>query len=378
MCGGTQSGVTSVAFHVDQLFARVPGGIGTYVRELLPALTAADDSLEITPFHSRWRRPPPEDLASLHPVQLQRGIRGLYPSWNAVGRPSLPRRLAALDILHLPSPVAVPPAGSSQRVVVTVHDLAFRLLPRLYPAAWRTLYRTGLRRAARRADAIIAISSRTAADLVRMARVDPARIHVIPLAASLPARPDDPEPALRRLRIPRPYVLFVGTLEPRKNLVRLIRAYRRTAVRLPHALVLTGPLGWHSQRLHREVAVPGPGRVILTGPVPEADLDALYRGAEAFCYPSLYEGFGLPVLEAMARGVPTITSSASSLPEIAGRAAVIVEPRSVRDLSAALERILTDGDEAVRLATMGRERAAEFSWRRTARMTIDVYDKVRA
>jgi alpha-1,3-rhamnosyl/mannosyltransferase len=126
------------------------------------------------------------------------------------------------------------------------------------------------------------------------------------------------------------------------------------------------------------VAVPGPGRVILTGPVPEADLDALYRGAEAFCYPSLYEGFGLPVLEAMARGVPTITSSASSLPEIAGRAAVIVEPRSVRDLSAALERILTDGDEAVRLATMGRERAAEFSWRRTARMTIDVYDKVRA
>jgi alpha-1,3-rhamnosyl/mannosyltransferase len=111
--------------------------------------------------------------------------------------------------------------------------------------------------------------------------------------------------------------------------------------------------------------------------VPEADLDALYRGAEAFCYPSLYEGFGLPVLEAMARGVPTITSSASSLPEVAGRAAVTVDPRSVRDLSAALERVLTDGDEATRLGMMGRDRAAEFSWHRTARMTIDVYRKVR-
>jgi glycosyltransferase involved in cell wall biosynthesis len=364
--------VTSVAVHADQLFARVPGGIGTYVRELLPALVAAEPTLEVTAFHARWGRPLPPGLARFHPVELPRGIRALYPSWNAVGRPALPRGLAGLDVLHLPSPVAVPPAGPGQRLVVTVHDLAFRLFPGLYPPAWRSLYRAGLRRAVRRADAVIAISRNTATDLVRLTRIDPGRLHVVPLAVSVP--PDvDPEPALRRLKVPRPYVLFAGTLEPRKNLVRLIRAYRRAALRVPHALVLAGPLGWRSHRVHRELAVAGPGRIVVTGRVRAEDLDALYRGADAFCYPSLYEGFGLPVLEAMARGVPTITSATSSLPEVAGDAAITVEPRSVRALASALERLLTDREEAERLGTMGAERAGRFTWDRTARMTIEVY-----
>lgn len=368
--------MTSVAFHADQLFFRVPGGIGTYVRELLPAI-AADPSFEVTAFHARFGRPPPPELAPFDPVDLGRGIRILYPAWNALGRPALPRRLAGLDVVHAPSPVAVPSVGRDQALVVTVHDLAFRLFPSMYPPAWRTLFRAGLRRAGRRADAIIAISRHTATDLVRLARVDPRRVHVVPLAAALPSDPTDPEPALERLKIPRPYVLFAGTLEPRKNLVRLVRAYRRAALRIPHALVVAGPLGWRAQRLHRELAVPGSGRVVLTGRVRAGDLDALYRGADAFCYPSLYEGFGLPVLEAMARGVPTITSTAASLPEVAGEAALTVDPRSVRDLAEALERVLTDPDEADRLRAMGRDRAARFSWERTARMTRDVYEGVR-
>jgi glycosyltransferase involved in cell wall biosynthesis len=298
--------------------------------------------------------------------------------WGLTGRPSLPPAVASPDVLHTPSPVAVPPPGRRQGLVVTVHDLAFRTIPAAFPSIpWASLFRLGLRRTVRLADAIIVPSRHTALDLARLTRADPARIHAIPQGVSPPGPAEDPEPALRRLKIPRPYLLFVGTLEPRKNLIRLIRAYRRAALSIPHALVLVGPLGWRSDRLNRELAVPGRGQVLLTGHVPRPDLDALYRGADAFCYPSLYEGFGLPVVEAMARGVPVVTSAASSLPEVAGDAALLVEPRSVRDLTGAIERILTDREEADRLRSMGRDRASRFTWERTARMTLDVYREVR-
>jgi glycosyltransferase involved in cell wall biosynthesis len=366
--------VTSVALHADQLFYRVPGGIGTYVRELLPALREADPGLGVTLFHSRFDTEPPPEADNYHRVELGRSFRALYPSWNAVGRPPLPPTVSGMDVLHAPSSVAVPPPGPGQRLVVTVHDLAFRLYPSLFPAVWRTLFRTGLRRAVRRADAIIAVSRNTARDLARYTAVEPGRIHVVPLAPSLPRSEDDPGPVLDRLRIPRPYLLFVGTLEPRKNLVRLVRAYRRAAVRVPHALVLAGPVGWRSTRLHRELAVPGPGRIALTGRVSRDELDALYRGADAFCYPSLYEGFGLPVVDAMARGIPTVVANAASLPEVTGDAAIRVEPRSVRQLAAAIQRLLEDRSEAARLAEAGRERAALFSWSQTARKTLAVYE----
>lgn len=367
--------MTSVALLTDQLFAAVPGGIGAYVRGLIPALREADPTLDLTVFHARHGSADPvPELDGIPRVELARGIRSLYPSWNLVGRPPLPASLSAAGVLHAPSPVAIPPAAPGQRLVVTVHDLAFRLYPSLFPPAWRAVYRAGLRRAVRHADAIVAISRHTARDLARHARVDPARIHVIPLAASLPETAADPGAVLARLKVPRPYLLFVGTLEPRKNLVRLVRAYRQAAVRLPHALVLAGPAGWRTQRLHRELSLRGPGRIMLTGRVAAEDLDALYRGADAFCYPSLYEGFGLPVLEALSRGVPTVVADSSSLPEVAGDAALRANPRSVRALAGAIERVLTDRGEAARLAAAGRERAALFSWDQTARMTIRAYE----
>jgi glycosyltransferase involved in cell wall biosynthesis len=368
--------LTSVAFHADQLFYRIPGGIGNYIRDLLPQLTAADPSLDLTVFHARFDSPVPPELAAFRRVELDRNIRTLYPSWNLLGTPPLPPPVAELDVVHAPSVVAVPPAGPEQRLVVTVHDLAFRVFPSLFPPAWRAMFRTGLRRAARRADAIIAVSRSTATDLVRLARVDPAKLHVVPLAPSLPAWDSDPEAVLDRLRIPRPYLLFVGTMEPRKNLVRLIRAYRRAAVRFPHAMVLAGPLGWRSKRLHRELALPGPGRIVATGSVPPDVLDALYRGADAFAYPSLYEGFGLPVLEAMSRGVPTLVADAASLPEIAGDAALRVNPRSVRSITDGIQRLIGDREQAEQLSAAGRARAELFSWEQTARMTLKVYEQL--
>jgi glycosyltransferase involved in cell wall biosynthesis len=367
--------VTSLAFLVDQMFAPAPGGMGTYVRELLPALAAADPKLEITLFHSRFERPSSEEWLGTYPnVELAQGIRRLYPSWAVARRPALPRELGALDLVHSPVSVAVPPAGPGQRTVVTVHDLAFIVYPDLYPRQWRLMYRAGLARAIRSADAIITVSRHTAEDLVRRTRADRRKIHVVPLAASLPSSHSDVGEALARLKVRTPYVLFAGTLEPRKNLVRLVRAYRRVAGRgAPHSLVLAGPMGWRPQALMREISMEGPGQIFMTGFTSPEDLDALYRGADVFVYPSLYEGFGLPVLEAMARGTPCVVSTSSSLPEIAGEAAVPVDPRSVAGLAEAMQRVIEDGELAIRLRVAGLSRAPAYSWEETARLTLEVY-----
>jgi glycosyltransferase involved in cell wall biosynthesis len=371
--------VITIAFHADQVFYDAPGGIGTYVRELAQALAAAEGAPAITLFHAAFPSRRGEPWMARFPIrELPHGIRRLYPEWAALGRPALPEELGELDLLHAPSPAAVPPPGPHQRLVVTVHDLAFRVYPRFFPPAWRTLFRAGVRRAARQADAILTVSENTARDLVRYTRADPNRVHVIPLAASLPNAGDSVDDVLDRLKIPRPYLLFVGVLEPRKNLVRLVRAYRRALVAagLRHSLVLAGPMGWHARSILREVAMTGPGDAVLTGRVGPRELDALYRGASAFAYPSLYEGFGLPVLEAMARGVPSVVSAVSSLPEVAGDAALLVDPRSTAQLADAIERVLADDDLAARLSAAGRARAAAFSWERTARLTLQAYEKV--
>jgi glycosyltransferase involved in cell wall biosynthesis len=261
--------------------------------------------------------------------------------------------------------------------VITVHDVAFLVFPGAFPAAWRLMYRAALRRAVRTADAIITPSRHTAEDLVRRTRLSPSRVHVTPLAATPPDEPADPDEVLARLKVPRPYLLFVGTLEPRKNLVRLVRAYRRLAARgAPHRLVLAGPIGWQPQRLLREVAVEGPGEVLMVGRVGPKELDGLYRAADAFIYPSLYEGFGLPVLEAMSRGLPCIVSTSSSLPEVAGEAALPVDPRSEAGLADAMERVTTDPELAGRLRDAAIARASRFSWDETARLTLEVYKGV--
>jgi glycosyltransferase involved in cell wall biosynthesis len=372
--------VTSVAFHVDQLWFQAPGGIGTYVRNLVPALARRDPSLDLKLFHARFGldAPQPERwIRDFWMEELDGSIRSLYPRWDLLGRPPLPPSLRSTDVVHASNHAAIPPAGPGQKLVVTVHDLAFERFPSLFPRAWRLLYRLGLRAAVRRADAIVTPSRNTAEDLVSRTKIDPARLHVVPLASSLEAGTLEVAEVLARLKIRGPYVLFAGTLEPRKNLVRLVRAYRRVAATgAPHVLVLAGAMGWHHEALMREIVLPGAGEIVLTGLLAQEDLDALYRGASAFAYPSLYEGFGLPVVEAMARGVPTVTSNTSSVPEVSGDAALGVDPRSVPEIAEALERVLTDRDLAEHLAAAGRARAERFSWDETARRTLEVYEEV--
>jgi glycosyltransferase involved in cell wall biosynthesis len=371
--------VTSVAFHVDQLWFSAPGGIGTYVRELILAMERVDDPRALTLFRTRSTtgEPTPEWLGERRVAELPGTLRWLYPRWDLTARPPLPLPLSACEIVHATNPAAVPPAGPAQRLVVTVHDLAFEHFPELFPRRWRWLYRAGLKATVNRADAILTPSQATADDLLSRTSADPAKVHVIPLAASLPETEADPLPILRRKGIERPYVLFVGTLEPRKNLALLVRAYRdAVATGLPHSLVLAGPVGWQSGELEAEIAKAGPGMILRTGALDGGELDAVYRGAAAFVYPSLSEGFGLPVVEAMARGVPTIASDASSIPEVAGTAAYLVDASSQKDLAVAIERVLVDEALAADMRRDGPKQAATFSWDETARSTIAVYRKL--
>ena len=367
-----------VAAHVDQLFFSVPGGVGTYIRNLVPALAGREPSLEVTLFHARFEtpRPPEPSTDGFAEVELDASIRSLYPRWNLTGRPSLPASIRSADLVHAMSGSAVPPAAEGQRLVVTVHDLAFDRYPGLFPRAWRAMYRLGLRAAVRRADAIVTPSRTTAEDILSRTKVDPGKLHVVPEAAALPPSDVDVGETLSRLKVRPPYVLFVGTIEPRKNLVRLVRAYRRVAATgVPHTMVLAGPLGWHHESLLRELALEGPGEIVMTGALAPGELDAVYRAAEAFVYPSVYEGFGLPVLEAMSRGVPVVASTTSSLPEVTGDAALGVNPRSVREIAAAIASLVGDVALAERLAEAGRRQAERFSWDETARMTLEVYER---
>jgi glycosyltransferase involved in cell wall biosynthesis len=359
-----------VAFHVDQLWFRTPGGVGAYVRELSARLAEMQD-LEIVPFRSRW----PSDRRVSWSVPMGGVTTGRhtthYPLWNVLGRPMLPEVLAEADVIHATNHAAVPPARAGQALVVTIHDLAFERFPEAYPPRWRWLYRAGVRAAARRADAILVPSRATADDVGSRADVDASKIFVTPLAAALPEGSEDPGPVLDQLRVPRSFLLFAGTGEPRKNVGRLISAFERIVADVPHTLVLAGAPGWGATTT---VAVPD--RVIRTGSVSAEQLDALYRDADAFVLPSLSEGFGIPVLEAMQRGVPVVTSTTPALAEVANDAALLVDPTDVAAIADALRRVLTDRSLAEDLRRKGRERAAAFSWDRTAELTAEVYRSV--
>lgn len=259
-----------------------------------------------------------------------------------------------------------------QKLVVTIHDLAFEHFPEAFPPRWLRLYRAGLTAVARRADAIITPSRATAEDLLSRMNIDESRVHVTPLASSRDRGNDHEEPS-PQTRVPRPFILCASTIEPRKNQVRLVQAYRKIAGRVQHALVLAGPNGWLHEDLDAEMARDAPGTVVRTGRLEDWQLDALYRDADVVAYPSLYEGFGLPVIEAMGRGVPVVASTTPAVAETAGDAALLVDPLDVDALAGALERVLTDEALAADLRARGLARAAGFSWEATARATLDVY-----
>ena len=272
----------------------------------------------------------------------------------------------------------LPPATGSRAVVLVVHDLAFRVLPETAPhhdARWDRRFRRWLKRAAR----VIVPSEAAKADLVAFEDVDPAKVVAVHHGVDrwIPPPPADVGDTRRRMDLEGPFALFVGGIEPRKNLEALVEAFAR--VRTDAKLVVAGGrVNWFpeaSEALEAKVAaLPAAvrDRIVLTGYLPEADKRALLAGATALVYPSRYEGFGFPVLEGMAAGVPVLTSTVSSLPEVAGETAVLVDPNEVDAIADGIARLL--GDEGLRatLAEAGRARAATFTWEASARATAEV------
>jgi glycosyltransferase involved in cell wall biosynthesis len=265
--------------------------------------------------------------------------------------------------------------------VLTVHDLIFRLLPGQHKPLNRWYLNLSMPLFCRRAAHIIAISEQTRRDVVSAYGVPADKISVIYEAADPRFRPQSPEAiaaARARYHLPERYLLSVGTIEPRKNLARLLAAFERLhAEGLTDVLVLAGKRGWLTGEFDAALErSPSKQAVVFPGFVADADLPAVYAGAQVLVMPSLYEGFGLPVLEGMACGVPVACSNCSSLPEIAGQAALFFEPTDADDISDALRRLLRDPELQDALRGAGLRQAGRFSWERTAQETLAVYRRL--
>ena len=354
-----------VGLHAGQLLQPVPGGIGRYVRSLLDRLPGA--GAEVTAFAAGAR---PADLAAGTPwIDLGAPHGSLrYESWHRLTRP---RVRIPVDVVHAPS-LAVPP--TDRPLVVTVHDVAFLRMPETTTRRGVAFHERGLERARRSASVIIVPSAFTGRELVAEG-FDPEQIEVVPLGVDpAEARPDpEVDDAVSAVGIRTPFVLTVGTVEPRKDLPTIVRAVERARVQRPElSLVVVGPRGWGEVRgLDRPF-------VRVLGDQPWPVVDALYRRAAVFCLASRYEGFGLPALEAMARGAPTVATTGSATEEFVRGAGLCFAPGDVDTCTDAIARLLSDPDERDRLRSAGRARATELTWQRSADAHVPVYARAAA
>jgi glycosyltransferase involved in cell wall biosynthesis len=297
-------------------------------------------------------------------------------------------RLSGEMLLHAPDVLFVPahvlPLIHPRASVVTVHDLGYLYYPEAHKEGDRRYLDWSTRWNAHQAAAVLADSGATKADLVRAYGARPDKIHVVHLGRDERiARVTNPL-RLAEIRakydLSQRYFLYLGTLQPRKNLERVVQAFEAICGRPELAgaqLVLAGRKGWLYDSLFARVEAAGLGeRVIFPGYIPDEDVPALLSAATAFVFPSLYEGFGIPVLEAGGCGVPVITSNTSSLPEVAGDAALLVDPHDVDAIAEAMYRVVTDPDLAAELTRRGHENVKRFSWERCARETLAVLESV--
>ena len=381
---------------INALFLDRPGtGSGQYTRNLLEALAKVDPTNEY-PLFSPGPAPSVSDpsarlRAGLQPPtsNLQSPVSKLW--FEQVSFPLACRR-QDIDLAHIP--YFASPLFPTVPTVVTVHDLIPLILPAYRGSLLVRLYTRLVAAAARKAEAIITVSQASARDIVCYLHIPPERVHVTYEAAGEAFQPVEdeacPEPSRRaelaairqKYALPERYLLYLGGFDQRKNLSALLRAFALLVNRRPQArLVIAGrlperdnPLFPDPRRLVEELGLEE--RVIFTGWVAEEDKPSLLTGAMAFVFPSLYEGFGLPVVEAMACGTPVIASSSSSLPEVVGEGGILVEPTDAEALADAMELLLVDDALRAELRQRALAQAARFSWRQTALETLAVYRKV--
>lgn len=352
------------------------GGIARYTVQLTRAMRQLETGHELVAIRSRRPKLQPPDIPS-HTAFVVRTPPHHWLERYALG---WELRGARLDLLHTPD--FIPPRGGPWRRVITVHDLAFLRAPWLVTSDSRRYYGQ-VRRAVREADAVIAVSQATARDLLELADAPPEKLRVVYEAADegLSPMPRSEAAEIVRLRhgVEGSYVLFVGTLEPRKNVPTLLQAFALLRREFPTRLVLAGGRGWLSEDVFdtaRHLALAD--GVAFLGEVSPSELRPLYCAAEALALPSLYEGFGLPALEAMACGTPVVVSREGSLPEIVGDAGVLVAAEDPNDIAHGLGWVLGNERFRATLIERGLARAATFSWERAARETLALFEEVAA
>lgn len=364
------------------------GGLGTYMREILPALceSATQRGHELAIF---WGR---EGPALTRELGLENnGVRHYFSRfplrqsqvrllWEQLALPLVARQ-ASPDVFHFLDHV-MPIAPLAARTVVTIHDATPIRMPETFGALRGRYKGLMVRLSARLATRVIAISQATREDLIKLAGAPPNRIRVVYNGVNPVFRPISQPEVLAAVRarngLPDRFLIYVGTIEPRKNVDRILEGYalarKRHGVRVP--LVLVGQRGWlydGALKLPDQLGIRE--HIVLTDYIPLADLPAVYSQCEALVFPTLFEGFGLPPLEAMACGAPVITSNVSSLPEVVGDVGLLVNPLSTQEIAAAIHRVLTDQELRARLAEAGPRRAGQFTWDRAARETVAVYEE---
>ena len=355
-------------------------GTENYARHILSALLALDEAAEYEwvlyvdrePKAQRfpWSQVPHATVRVLPRVRMwtHRALAGEL-------------RRQPPDLLFVPAHV-LPffwPPGSGPPTVMTVHDLGYEYFPEAHKPLQRFYLQWSTRYAVRRAARLICVSETTRTDLMQLYGARESKLDVVHEGA-VRRRPLADQGSAHRssLGVTRPYILFLSTLQPRKNVERLIRSYTQLVQsrNLDLELVLAGQLGWLSKTIvHTARHSPAADRIHLLGYVDENEAAALYAGAMFFCYPSLHEGFGLPVLEAQSVGVPVMTSCHSSLPEVAGDAALLVDPEDEEDIAAAMLRLSEDAALRQELIRKGYENVKRFSWPKAARETLEVLKK---
>jgi glycosyltransferase involved in cell wall biosynthesis len=372
--------------NLEQLLAPSPGGVGRYSARLAANLVRLGvDVRPVVARHSAaqlraaWDEFGLSEVAPPMVLALPRPL--LYDAWHMLGRP--PRRWPpGIDLVHAPS-LAVPPKGGKP-LVVSIHDAAPWIFPGTFTARGRWFHAMGARAALRRADRVITGSAAAAGELAEHMSLPPDRVRVVPYGVSAPAvRPGPGEvgEVVRRYGLEgSEYVLWVGSLEPRKGVGTLVNAMAQLVARPARGagpgpvLVLAGYPGWQNSDL-----LPAAGLARLgtqfrqVGQVTDPELWALYSGAALFAFPSLHEGFGLPVLEAMASGTPVVASDIPALREVAGTAALLLPVGDAGAWAGAIEALLADGGRRAEMAEQGRRRAEQFSWAATAAATLEVY-----
>lgn len=361
-----------VAVTLEQCWHRVPGGTARSAIEHVRAVVARGDvdQVGVAAAHRRPPVPPWVPPIEVRHLPLQRIV--LYESWHHLGRPAVERATGPVDVVHATG-MAIPPPTAP--LVVTIHDLAVLHDPSQFTRRGVSFMRRSIDLTLERADVVIC-PSRATLDDCRVQGFDPDRLRLVPWGVQDQVAPDADVERVRALHGLRGrYVLFVGTLEPRKNLGSLMEAFRRIAGRPGFAdvtLAVVGPSGWGEDLGPRMAALGDRCRPL--GFVPPADLRALYAGADVFCYPSVLEGFGLPVLEAMVQSTPVVTSAGTATEElVADGAGIAVSPHDPTALAEALAEVLADPDLAARLAASGRARALEHTWERTAELVTAAY-----